>query len=101
TWQEILASLQAPVQSIVNSVKTTLEKTPPELVADIMDRGSVLSGGGSRLKNRDDVMSDETKIPVFVTDETLESVAIGTGKSLEYIQHFRCHPNVSSHPTIE
>lgn len=101
TSQEIVASLQETVQSIVNSVKTTLEKTPPELVADIMDRGIVLSGGGSLLKNIDDVMSDETKIPVFVTDEPLESVAIGTGKSLEYIQHFRSHPNVSSHPTIE
>ncbi len=101
TSQEIIASLQETVRSIVNSVKITLEKTPPELVADIMDRGIVLSGGGSLLSNLDDVISEETKIPVFVADDPLDSVAIGTGKSLEYIQHFRSHPNVSSRPTIE
>jgi rod shape-determining protein MreB and related proteins len=75
-----------------------LEKTPPELAADIMDRGIVLSGGGALLKNLDQVVSDETKIPVFVAENPLESVAIGTGKSLEYIQQFRSSPSVSSRP---
>lgn len=101
TTEEIAASLKDIVDSIVNSVKDTLEKTPPELAADIMDRGIVLSGGGSLLKNLDNVISDETKMPVFVTDDPLDSVAIGTGKSLEYIQHFRSHPNVSSRPTAD
>ncbi|WP_042223332.1 rod shape-determining protein [Oceanobacillus manasiensis] len=101
TAKEIAHSLEDTVTAIVESVKTTLEKTPPELAADIMDRGIVLSGGGSLLKNIDQVISDETKMPVFVTEDPLESVAIGTGKSLDYIQHFRSHPNVSSRPTID
>ncbi|ASN05101.1 rod shape-determining protein [Virgibacillus necropolis] len=100
TTKEISSSLKEIVDAIVESVKVTLEKTPPELAADIMDRGIVLSGGGSLLKNLDKVISDETKMPVFVTDDPLDSVAIGTGKSLEYIQHFRSHPNVSSRPIV-
>lgn len=98
TAKEISSSLDDTVASMVDAVKTTLEKTPPELAADIMDRGIVLSGGGALLKNLDQVISDETKIPVFVTENPLDSVAIGTGKSLDYIQHFRSSPNVSSRP---
>ncbi|SDQ46239.1 rod shape-determining protein [Virgibacillus salinus] len=101
TAKEIAVSLNDTVQAIIDAVKNTLEKTPPELAADIMDRGIVLSGGGSLLRNLDKIISDETKMPVFVTEDPLDSVAIGTGKSLEYIQHFRSHPNVSSRPTIE
>ena len=101
TAAEISESIQEAVNSIVESVKSTLEKTPPELAADIMDRGIVLSGGGALLKNIDKVISDETKMPVFITEDPLDSVAIGTGKSLEYIQHFRTHPNVSTRPTID
>ncbi|WP_123316724.1 rod shape-determining protein [Ornithinibacillus gellani] len=99
--KEISQSLQDTVQSIVEAVKSTLEKTPPELAADIMDRGIVLSGGGALLKNMDTVISDETKMPVFITDEPLESVAIGTGKSLDYIQHFKAHSNVANRPNVE
>lgn len=98
TASEIASSLNDTVEAIVEAVKNTLEETPPELAADIMDRGIVLSGGGSLLQNIDKVISDETKMPVFVTEDPLESVALGTGKSLEYIQHFRSHPNVSAHP---
>lgn len=101
TSREIAGSLNDTVQDIIAAVKDTLETTPPELAADIMDRGIVLSGGGSLLRNLDKIISDETKMPVFVTDNPLESVAIGTGKSLEYIHHFRSHPNVSSRPTVE
>lgn len=101
TAKEIAVSLKDTVESIIDAVKNTLEKTPPELAADIMDRGIVLSGGGALLRNLDQVISDETKMPVFVAEDPLDSVAIGTGKSLEYIQHFRSHPNVSSRPTIE
>ncbi|MGP4108422.1 rod shape-determining protein [Virgibacillus sp. L01] len=101
TAKEIAVSLNDTVQAIIDAVKNTLEKTPPELAADIMDRGIVLSGGGALLRNLDKIISDETKMPVFVTEDPLDSVAIGTGKSLEYIQHFRSHPNVSSRPTIE
>lgn len=99
TAKEIAVSLRDTVESIVNAVKSTLEKTPPELSADIVERGIVISGGGALLRNLDKVISEETEMPVFVTDEPLDSVAIGTGKSLEYIQHFRSHPNVSSRTT--
>lgn len=101
TAKEIAVSLNDTVEAIIDAVKNTLEKTPPELAADIMDRGIVLSGGGALLRNLDKIISDETKMPVFVTEDPLDSVANGTGKSLEYIQHFRSHPNVSSRPTIE
>ncbi|MBP1968801.1 rod shape-determining protein MreB [Virgibacillus natechei] len=101
TAQEIADSLKDTVDSIVEAVKNTLEKTPPELSADIMDRGIVLSGGAALLRNLDHVISDATKMPVFVTENPLDGVAIGTGKSLEYIQHFRSHPNVSSRPSID
>ncbi|HLR67107.1 rod shape-determining protein [Virgibacillus alimentarius] len=99
--KEITISLQDNISEIVEAVKNTLENTPPELVADIMDRGIVLSGGGSLLRNLDQVISDETKMPVFTADNPLDSVAIGTGKSLEYIQYFRTHPNVSSRPSTD
>lgn len=101
TAQEITEALRESVYTIVESVKNTLEKTPPELSADIMDRGIVLSGGGSLLKNLDKVISEETKIPVFIAENPLDSVAIGTGKSLDYIKHFRANPNVSTHHSIE
>src|SRR5690625_2356328 len=101
TAQEIASSLIDSVNTIIEAVKNTLEKTPPELAADIMDRGIVLSGGGSLLKNLDKVISDETKIPVFTTDDPLDSVAVGTGKSLDYIRHFRTNPNVSTQYSIE
>ncbi|GAB4073295.1 cell shape-determining protein MreB [Barrientosiimonas marina] len=98
TSREVAASLEDTVAGITQAVKQTLEKTPPELAADIVDRGIVLTGGGSLLKNLDKVISEETQMPVFVAEEALESVVIGTGKSLEYIQRFRSRPNVSSRP---
>lgn len=101
TAKEIAESLTESVGTIVESIKTTLEKTPPELSADIMDRGIVLSGGGALLTNIDQVISDATKISVFIADNPLDCVAIGTGKSLEYMQHFRANPNVSSHYSME
>lgn len=89
TSKEVSRALNETVEAIVEAVKTTLEKTPPELAADIMDRGIVLTGGGALLKNIDQVISNETKIPVFIAEEPLESVAVGTGKSIDYIQHFK------------
>lgn len=101
TAEEIAASLLDTVNDIIDAVKNTLENTPPELAADIMDRGIVLTGGGALLSNMEQVISDETKMPVFIAEDALDSVAIGTGKSLEYIQHFRNQPNVSTRPTGE
>jgi len=101
TQKEIATALKEVIDKIIYTVKTTLEKTPPELSADVMDRGIVLTGGGAMLHGIDKVISEETDVPVFVTDNPLESVAIGTGKSLDYIQHFRNNPNVASRATID
>ncbi|GGF06806.1 rod shape-determining protein MreB [Halobacillus andaensis] len=98
---EIVRALKDTVDSIVETVKNTLEKTPPELAADIMERGIVLTGGGALLKNLDRVISEETNMPVFIADEPLDCVAIGTGKSLEYIQHFKSQPNVATRPKTD
>lgn len=101
TEMEIGAALEESIEKIVDAVRYTLEKTPPELSADVMNRGIVLSGGGALLKNIDKVISKETEIPVFITENPLESVAIGTGESLKYIQHFQSHPNVSTRSTLD
>lgn len=93
---EITVALKDTVMAIVEAVKNTLEETPPELSADVMDRGIVLSGGGALLQGLDKVLSDETKIPVFIAEEPLDCVAIGTGKSLKYLDHFRKNPGVGS-----
>lgn len=98
---EISDALKEAIDKIVHTVKETLEKTPPELSADVMDRGIVLTGGGALLRNIDKVISEETKVPVFVTEEALESVAIGTCKSLDYIEHFKTTPTVSASTTLE
>ncbi|WP_181349720.1 rod shape-determining protein [Thalassobacillus sp. CUG 92003] len=98
---EIRGALKDTVDSIVETVKTTLEKTPPELAADIMERGIVLAGGGALLKHLDQVISNETNMPVFIADDPLDCVAIGTGKSLEYIHHFRAQPNVANRQKME
>ncbi|MCQ5178477.1 rod shape-determining protein, partial [Faecalibacterium prausnitzii] len=69
-------------------VKYTLEQTPPELAADIMDRGIVLTGGGALLRNLDHVISKETEMPVLIAENPLDCVAIGTGGALENIELF-------------
>ncbi|GHH97179.1 rod shape-determining protein [Neobacillus kokaensis] len=89
TPKEIASALNDTVYSIVEAVKNTLEKTPPELAADIMDRGIVLTGGGALLRNLDRVISEETKMPVLIAENPLDCVAIGTGKALDNIQLFK------------
>ncbi|BCB04994.1 rod shape-determining protein [Bacillus sp. KH172YL63] len=89
TAEEIASALRDTVYTIVDAVKSTLEKTPPELAADIMDRGIVLTGGGALLRNLDKVISDETKMPVLIAEEPLDCVAIGTGKALDHIHLFK------------
>lgn len=74
--EEIADALKDTVDAIVESVKNTLEKTPPELAADIMDRGIVLTGGGALLRNLDKVISEETNMPVLVAEDPLDCVAI-------------------------
>jgi rod shape-determining protein MreB len=86
---EVAEALKDTVTAIVEAVKITLEKTPPELAADIMDRGIVLTGGGALLRNLDKVISEETNMPVLVAENPLDCVAIGTGKSLDNIDIFK------------
>ncbi|GGI10488.1 MULTISPECIES: rod shape-determining protein [Gottfriedia] len=87
--EEIASALSDTVTAIVESVKNTLEKTPPELAADIIDRGIVLTGGGALLRNLDKVISQETNMPVIVAEDPLDCVAIGTGKALDNIDIFK------------
>ncbi|HHU90147.1 MAG TPA: rod shape-determining protein [Clostridiaceae bacterium] len=81
--EEIREALKEPVNSVVESIKYTLEKTPPELASDIMERGIMLTGGGALLKGFDRLISAETGIPVFIAEEPLDCVVLGTGKVLE------------------
>jgi len=74
------------VAQIVEAVKQTLERTPPELAADIVDRGIIMVGGGSLLRGIDRLISEETGIPVTITDDPLSAVALGTGRALEEIE---------------
>lgn len=89
TAEEIQEALQEPVVAIVEGVKSCLEKTPPELAADIMDRGIVMAGGGSLLRNLDKLIADETGMPVHLAEDPLSCVALGTGKVLENAEIFR------------
>lgn len=85
TSQEIREALSEPVSSIIEAVKVTLEKTPPELAADIMDKGIVMAGGGSLLKGLDLLLKKETGMPVHLAEDPLSCVALGSGKVLEEI----------------
>ncbi|ADG05433.1 rod shape-determining protein [Kyrpidia tusciae] len=87
--EEVCEALTETVNSIVDAVKVTLEKSPPELAADIMDRGIVLTGGGALLRNLDRLLSRETGMPVLVAENPLDCVAIGAGKSLDMIPLLR------------
>ena len=81
--RQIAEALTEPVSAIVEAVKVALEATPPELAADIVDKGIVLTGGGSLLSNLDQVLRDETGLPVSIADDALSCVALGTGRTLE------------------
>ncbi|MBN2398964.1 MAG: rod shape-determining protein [Candidatus Aminicenantes bacterium] len=80
---EIREALEGVVQALIEVVKNTLERTPPELSADIVDRGIILCGGGALLKNLDKRFREETSLPIFIADDPLSSVVLGAGKVLE------------------
>src|SRR5665213_2184368 len=82
-------ALAEPVGAIVEAVKVALEATPPELAADIVDKGIVLTGGGSLLANLDQVLREETGLPVSIADDPLSCVALGTGRVLENAKMMR------------
>jgi rod shape-determining protein MreB len=79
---EICEALNEPVYKIIEAVKSTLERTPPELASDIMDHGIMMTGGGALLRNLDKLLSKETGMPVLVSEDALSCVGEGTGKSL-------------------
>lgn len=86
TASEVREALQEPVDAIVEAVKVTLEKTPPELAADIMDRGIVMAGGGSLLRGLDRLLIQETGMPVHIAEQPLTAVVMGTGLALEHFE---------------
>jgi rod shape-determining protein MreB len=89
TDEEIRDALSDSIAIIVNAIKVALERTPPELSADIMDRGIVLTGGGALLKRLDKRLADETGLPVFIAEDPLSSVVLGTSKMLTDIKLLR------------
>ncbi len=83
---EVRESLAEPINAIVEAVLIALERTPPELAADIVDKGVVLTGGGALLKNLDVLLREETGLPVMVCDDPISAVVLGSGKALEHLE---------------
>ncbi len=79
-------AISEQIDAIVQTVKTVLEQTPPELAADIVDSGIVLTGGGALLKNLDKLLSKESGLPITTTEDPLSTVALGAGKALDNIE---------------
>jgi len=91
---EVRESLKDPITAIVDEIKVTLGKTPPELAADIVDRGIVMTGGGSLLKGLDKLIAKETGVPAIIADQPEFCVALGAGKYFEYIKGFDLTKNI-------
>lgn len=89
TSAEIYRALSEPVSAILDAIRQTLEKTPPELASDIMDRGIMMAGGGALLRGLDRLVSEETQMPVHLAEDPLLSVAYGSGRVLENIDILR------------
>ena len=84
--EDIREALQEPLVVVINAIRNTIERTPPELVADIMHKEIVMTGGGSLLRRVSDLVHSEIGMPVRVADDPLSSVAIGTGRTLEHME---------------
>jgi rod shape-determining protein MreB len=89
TSEEIRSALEEPVSEILSAIRQTLERTPPELAADIVDRGMVLTGGGAMLHGLDQLISEETKLPVIIAENPVDCVVLGAGKALEELDTLR------------
>ncbi len=89
TSGEVMEALEEPLEIIVNSVRQTLEKTPPELAADIIDRGMVLTGGTAMLRQLDRLLVKKTGVPAFVAENPIACVAIGAGRALDNLDLLR------------
>ncbi|MDD3088375.1 MAG: rod shape-determining protein [Candidatus Omnitrophica bacterium] len=97
TSEEIREALSEPIAQIVESVRITLERIPPELSADLIEKGLVLAGGGSLLRGLDKLISEETGLPVHLADDPLTAVALGTGKvlgELKYLKRISVSPRL-------
>jgi rod shape-determining protein MreB len=86
---EVMEALEPPLQQIIGAVRLVLEQTPPELSSDIIDKGMVMSGGGSLLRNVDKLLTQVTGVPCHVADNALHCVALGTGVALEHFDFFK------------
>jgi len=87
--EEIREALAEPIAQIVESIRITLERTPPELSADLMEKGLIMAGGGSLLRGLDKLISEETGLPVHISEDPLTAVALGTGKVLGEIRYLK------------
>ncbi|NLG09111.1 MAG: rod shape-determining protein, partial [Deinococcales bacterium] len=85
TTQDVVDALQEPIQKIADGVRRVLEQAPPELVSDVIDRGIIMTGSGSLLRNFDELLRQTTGIPVMVAESATEAVALGTGQALDMI----------------
>lgn len=86
---QIMKAIEEPISQIVDVVKVALEKTPPELSSDVMERGIILTGGGALIRGLDKLISQKTGIPVYVTDAPLNAVVRGTGKALDDLEKLK------------
>jgi rod shape-determining protein MreB len=89
TSSEVMEAIEAPLQQLVAAVRAVLEQTPPELSSDIIDKGMVMSGGGSMLRNVDKLLTQVTGVPCHVAENPLDCVALGTGLALEHFDFFK------------
>ncbi len=89
TSEEVREALQEPLRAILEMTKISLERTPPELAADLIEHGIVMAGGGSLLRGMDKIISEETGLPVHIADDPLTAVAVGTGKVLDEIRYLK------------
>ena len=87
--EEVTEALSEPLAAIISMIKSVLEKTPPELSSDIIDRGMVLIGGGALLRKVDELVTRETGVPAYVAEAPLACVALGAGKALEQYEILR------------
>jgi rod shape-determining protein MreB len=89
TTNEVTQAIQEPLATIVGAVKVVLEKTPPEMASDVVDRGIILTGGGALLSGLDELIAEQTNVPCQVADNPLDCVAIGAGAALDYLDVIR------------
>ena len=89
TSEEVRKAISEQVDAIVQAVRQALEQTPPELAADIVERGIVLTGGGALLKGLDQLLREDTSLPIFSVDDPLATVVMGTGIALDHMRTLR------------